>query len=143
MYVAKKTKKDLENEIKKLEGRINELEKENSELVKNMEKVGHGKIMSLDIMSDPLNIVGLGAIELDNNWMIRTKVSLDFLKKAISIIKKFNDISYKSSPDMDTIDIAISHESPLMLGRYDENKKKFVGIIIAPRLDKDDEEENE
>ena len=141
--MAKKTKKDLENEIKKLEGRINELEKENSELVKSMKKVGHGKIMSVDIMSDPLNIVGLGAIELDNNWMIRTKVSLDFLKKAISIIKKFNDISYKSSPDMDTIDIAISDESPLMLGRYDEDKKKFVGIIIAPRLDKGEEEENE
>ena len=24
---------------------------------------------------------------------------------------------------------------PLMLGQYDKNKKKFVGIVIAPKLD--------
>ena len=132
----KKTKKMLESEIKVLEKKIKNLEEENFKLRNKLLKLGHGKIISADAMTEPLHIVGLGTIEIDENWIIRTRVSLDFLKKAIKILKDFKEIAVsKETSEDDYIDIAITEDYPLMLGQYDKNKKKFVGIVIAPKLE--------
>ena len=132
----RKTKKMLEEEIKKLESRIAELEEENSSLKSKLEKLGHGKIISIDIMTEPMCIVGLGTVEIDDNWLIRTRVSLSFLKSVVKILSNFNEIVIsKETSGTDFIDIAITEDYPLMLGKYDKDKKKFIGIIIAPKID--------
>ena len=131
-----KTKKMLESEIKVLEKKIENLEEENFKLRDKLLKLGHGEMISVDIMTEPLHIVGLGTIEIDENWIIRTRVSLDFLRKVIKILKNFKEITVsKETSEDDYIDIAITEDYPLLLGRYDKDKKNFVGIIIAPKLD--------
>jgi len=123
----RKTKKMLEEEIEKLK-------EENYSLKLKLEKLGHGKINSIDIMTEPANVVGLGTIEIDDNWLIRTRVDLSFLRKVIKVFEDFNEIVVSESKT-GFVDIAVSEDYPLLIGKYDKEKKKFIGIIIAPKID--------
>jgi len=76
-------------------------------------------------------VMGIGKflIKDEDMWQITT-VSLEFLERVVKMLKICN-------PDKKNayVDIAISRDTPLLVGRYDPQRKMVAGIVLAPICD--------
>jgi len=110
----KKTKKQLEQEIKNLQEQLNTKPEIQIEAYHN----------------EPSVIMAMGSAKV--NGFASVKVRMDYLKKAIQVLQDFNKISGK---DSDTISITLATNFPVILGTFDKEKSEASGIIIAPIVD--------
>jgi len=79
--------------------------------------------------TDELRVIGIGTAEI-KGYSVITKLSLDYLERAIKIVKEL----HKGEIGI-TIDIALGGDSPLVIGEYNEKTSAIAGVIIAPRVE--------
>lgn len=79
----------------------------------------------LDIHMDPSNVFGLGTAQLTGEW-VSSRISLDLLKRALTILEKLGNNS---------VDIVFTKDHPVIFGTLEANKQKVSGVIMAPRVD--------
>jgi len=94
-----------------------------------MNKEKDFRIVNEILETDECVIAGIGTAEI-KGYNVVTKVSLDYLERAIRVIKAL----HKGEKDI-TIDIAITDKSPLVIGEYNEDTNSIAGVLIAPRIE--------
>jgi hypothetical protein len=72
---------------------------------------------------DRAHVICLATVTLTDSYLV-SNFSIDYLKKAISIIEAIDD---------ENLHIAIGKDLPLCLGSYKNGK--MTGVILAPRVD--------
>jgi len=80
------------------------------------------------IEADECMVAGIGAVKL-KGYSVTVSVSLEYLKRAIKVIEAL----HKGESDV-RVDIAITNDYPLVVGRYDKETGVMSGVIIAPRV---------
>ena len=81
------------------------------------------------LKTDGGRIMGIGTAEI-KGYNVVTKVSIEYLERAIKIIKTLHEGEGGIS-----IDVAIAGNFPLIIGEYDEETNSIAGVIIAPRVE--------
>ena len=85
------------------------------------------KIIPKSVLIDPCAITGIGTMELNKKYST-VNIDLKYLKKAIRIVEEMQG---------EHITLAIGKDMPLIIGTKKDNE--ISGIIIAPRIDKEEE----
>lgn len=94
-----------------------------------MSKEKELRIVNEILETDKYVIAGIGTAEI-KGYNVVTKISLDYLERAIRVIKAL----HKGEKDI-VIDIAIAGDSPLVIGEYNKDTKSIAGVMIAPRIE--------
>jgi len=76
----------------------------------------------------PDNVSSLAVCRIGQGF-VYTKLSLDFLKRALEIMEKVYDYGEN------TVCLAWGRGYPAVLGQLGEDKKHILGVAIAPRHD--------
>jgi hypothetical protein len=80
-------------------------------------------------MLDPNGVMAIiGKITIKEERYNTAKFSIEYLKKAIAIAETMGQ---------ETLDFAVAKDYPIIIGKYDKEKKEIAGIIIAPRSDEE------
>ena len=72
-----------------------------------------------DLFMNQEMTMAMGSCKITGDWR-KTRINVEYLQKAINSLKNMND----------NLDIAISNEYPICLGKIENDS--FSGIIIAP-----------
>lgn len=99
----------------------------NKEYIKKEEAKKSGRFDPDIHLLDEANVLGIGSVKINEEWRA-VKVTIDYLKKAISILEKVTFDKKRTD-----VVLIVSKDYPLLVG--DVNGDKFSGVIIAPRID--------
>ena len=124
-YIEEKVIKEFQEKIAILKG---DLEKKS-----NSPKLKEFNIHEVD----SADVMGIGSGEVTDGW-IGVKISINYLERALKIIKTLNDEGKKNST---SVTLAWTNDQPVIIGNFQDSfnvkkqSKKWSGVILAPRSD--------
>ena len=121
------------NKMEELETtKINDIEYVmKAEVEKLLSKVDKKSISPKYILADPCHVIALGSCNITEDYNY-VHIDIDLLKKAITIFKQL---------DVEYITCGFKQDFPLMMGKIEADEKTIHGVLIAPRVDPDDDKE--
>lgn len=81
-----------------------------------------------DVVVADHHCIGVGSLHLNRDFYTITRVSLEFLEKAVRFCKSLDKNSFL---------VGVGQDIPLIIGDFDNHNKQIIGFVIAPRSDKD------
>lgn len=85
------------------------------------------ELCSREILMDRANVSAIGSATLKGQW-IRTRISIDYLKRIIKAIESLD-------MDSNAVDLVWAADYPCFIGRLDTKTNTIHGFMIAPRVD--------
>lgn len=61
-------------------------------------------------------------------------ISIDYLQRALKVCELMN-AGVNKKKKRESIHLGIGEDIPLLIGEYNKDKHKFMGVIIAPRVE--------
>jgi len=82
------------------------------------------------LMADLCHVMALASCNISDGYHL-LNMDLNLMKKALMIFKQF---------EQEHITFAFKQDFPLIMGIKEDDENKINGVIIAPRIEKDEED---